>query len=121
MDDDPDPVRDRAAFLLAQAERRPALRKVMPEPQTLLFEWCEDAMAADGTRLSEWVNVWTRAALFVSDDGRLYSYCFDNIVPVESIDSALQIALPSERDWLGLGGYRPGPRLEDSPFGRVAF
>lgn len=104
----PYPWKDFGAFLAEKDERERALDDLVPHAHQLLFDWSFDLQADDGTRLGRFTNAWTRNALLVSDDGRVFRYDKDRVVESETPYDHVRAALPSRRDWLELGGYGPG-------------
>lgn len=103
---------DMGAFLVDQQRRLEAISDLMPYTQTLLFHWRGDVAASDGTLVGRFVNAWTRKAILVSRDGGGFAW-HDGQIVADAAACAVDLlaALPSQRDWLLLGGYDPGDLL----------
>lgn len=103
------------AFLIDQQRRLEAISDLMPYTQTLLFDWRGDLEASDGTLVGRFVNAWTRRDILVSADGRGLAW-HDGQIVADAAAFAVDLlaALPSQRDWLSLGGYDPGDLLGES-------
>lgn len=108
----PYPWKDYGAFLEELEERAKVLSEVMPYAQTLLLDWRYDLEAADGTTVGCFSHAWTRRTLMVSADARIFDWIEERVVESQRPACTIRAALPSQKEWLFLGGYEPGGALD---------